>query len=152
MTDGTEYTYEDAARLCGVSSETIRQRARRKKLRRGRPTNTGRPTVLLTEQEIAAIGAGQPTGGQPSGRPDEPAELAELLRDQLARAEARADRSEAREVETRTLLDRQARELSAALVRTAIAETEARTLRETLEEARRPWVARVIRAWRRSER
>lgn len=170
MPDETGYTYEDAARLCGVSSETIRQRARRGSIRRGRRTNSGRPTVLLTEDELRAIRGDRPVGPDAAGRdrlqpddrtvaqpveqprPDEAAELVELLRDQLARAEARADRAEVREVETRTLLERQGREVTAALVRTAMAETEARMLREAMEEARRPWVARVVRAWRRSER
>ena len=53
-------------------------------------------------------------------------------------AEARADRAEAREVEARTTAERQGRELTAALLRTAIAETEARASREALAEARRP--------------
>lgn len=109
MTDAAEpvaYTYEDAGQLCGVSAETIRARARRGKLRRGRPTNSGRPTVLLTETEIAAITAGRPfrgVDGQPAGRPDEqpsgrpPGQAAIIealtahiatLREQLARVEA----------------------------------------------------------------
>ena len=56
---------------------------------------------------------------------------------------------EAREAEARGLVEhrgdelaRQGRELTAALLRTAIAETEVRGLREALELARRP-------AWRR---
>lgn len=65
----TEHTYEDAGRLCGVSSETIRHRAKRGKLQRGRPTNTGRPTVILTADDIAAISVGRPTTGQPGGAP-----------------------------------------------------------------------------------
>lgn len=59
-----------------------------------------------------------------------------------AAAHARADRAEAREAELRAAADKEGRELTAVLLRTAIAETEARTLREALEEARRP-------AWRR---
>jgi uncharacterized coiled-coil protein SlyX len=68
--EATAFTYEDAARACGVTAETIRLRARRGKLRRGRPTNTGRPTVLLTEAEIAAIRAGRPFRGGVTGHPD----------------------------------------------------------------------------------
>ena len=173
--EATEYTYEDAGRLCGVSAETIRQRARRGKLRRGRPTNTGRPTVLLTEQDIAAIAAGrpfivqangqpdvqpdvQPSGhagwpdGQPTGEaPANPIAIrahegeAAALRDALDRERGRVDQQRVEVVELRGQVERQGRELTAALLRTAIAEAEARGLRElheALELARRP-------AWRR---
>jgi hypothetical protein len=71
--DPIAYTYEDAARLCGVSTETIRLRARRGKLRKGRLTNTNRPTVLMTAAGIEAISAGKPLSGRPDGqipRPD----------------------------------------------------------------------------------
>lgn len=71
MTDQpTAYTYEDAARLCGVTSETIRQRARRGKMRKGRPTNTNRPTVLLTQDEIEVVKSGRSLTLQPTERPD----------------------------------------------------------------------------------
>jgi hypothetical protein len=108
--EATGYTYEDAARVCGVTAETIRLRARRGELRRGRPTNTRRPTVLLTEAEIAAIRAGRPflgeasgqsTGqpvqpdGQPTGQPSAFVALSDhvtTLKEQLAKADARADR------------------------------------------------------------
>lgn len=60
---------------------------------------------------------------------------------QAHRAEARAGRAEAREVEARAAAERQARELTTALLRKIVTETEARTLRESLAEARRP-------AWR----
>lgn len=137
--DAAEYTYEDAGRACGVSAETIRQRARRGKLRRGRETNTGRPTVLLTEQDIAAIAAGRPfivqADGQPSGqvgRPDvrpsgqieqpdvQPSAAlvavqalegeAAALRDALDRERARVDQQQVELVELRgELASRQAR-------------------------------------------
>ncbi len=68
----------------------------------------------------------------------------------LARERQRADQAEAREAELRLQLERQGRELTAALLRTAIAETEARALREALEEARVSWLVRIIQAWRRS--
>ena len=70
--DRRPYTYEDAARICEVSPETIRARARRGRLKRGRPTNSGRPTVLLSETEIEAIRNGRPfrPDGKPPGRPD----------------------------------------------------------------------------------
>lgn len=55
-----ELTYEAAAVICRVSSEVIRHRAKRGKLRRGRPTNTGKATVILTDDDIAAISAGRP--------------------------------------------------------------------------------------------
>lgn len=67
--DEVEHTYEAAGRICGVSGETIRHRAKRGKLRRGKPTNTGRPTVLLSEDDIRAITAGRPTSVQSVGSP-----------------------------------------------------------------------------------
>ena len=149
--DATEYTYEDAAKACGVSTETIRQRARRGKLSRGRPTNTGRPTVLLTGQDMAAISAGRTvdrsTSGQPDGWPDgQPSNALEgetgILHEALARERDRADRAEVQATESRALAEQRSGELTAALVRAATAEGEARALRDTLEEARRP-------AWRR---
>ena len=73
----------------------------------------------------------------------EGAALAGALRAQVADLAARLDRAEMREAELRTVIDRQGREPIAAVLRTAIAETEARTLREALEEARRP----VWRRW-----
>lgn len=119
MNDDTErrpYTYEDAARVCEVSPETIRARARRGRLERGRPTNSNRPTVLLSQAEIEAIRNGRPfhPPGQPPGRPGghpsgqsniitalegqiaaKDAHL-EILQRQLAAVERRADRAEER--------------------------------------------------------
>ena len=119
MNDDTErrpYTYEDAARVCEVSPETIRARARRGRLKRGRPTNSNRPTVLLSQAEIDAIRNGRPfhPDGQPPGRLDgyppgqssivtawegqiaaKDAHL-EALQRQLAAAERRAERAEER--------------------------------------------------------
>lgn len=74
------------------------------------------------------------------GRERERADAAEARAD---RAESRADRAEVREAEFRTMAEQQGQELTAALLRMAIAETEARTLREALAEARRP----VWRRW-----
>lgn len=96
--DRREYTYEEAAKAAGVSTETIRLRARRGKLAWGRKTNSGRPTVLLSEQDVEAlraghptsIDAGQPTGpvmrpdGQPTGQPDGESFAIKVLADQLA--------------------------------------------------------------------
>lgn len=73
-------------------------------------------------------------------RERERADAAEARAD---RAESRADRAEVREAESRAMAERQGQELTAALLRTAIAETEARALREALAEARRP----VWRRW-----
>lgn len=88
--------------------------------------------------------------------------LVDALRDQVAdltgrldRAEARAGKAEAqgatdreaaaaREAELRQAAEQQGRGLTAALLRTAIAETEARALREALEEARRPVWRRLL--------
>lgn len=162
--DAAEYTYEDAARACGVTTETIRQRARRGKLTRGRPTNTGRPTVYLSEEDIKAIAAGRPfigqpvvrPSGQPSGQAVQPdgqptAESlivkamegeAAILRESLKRERDRADRAEAQAVEARALAGQQTASLTAALVQAATAEGKAEELRAALAEARRP-------AWRR---
>jgi hypothetical protein len=119
MTDDIErrsYTYEDAARVCEVSPETIRARARRGVLKRGRPTNSNRPTVLLSQAEIDAIRNGRPfhPDGRPPGRPDgQSSEQSGLIRalegqiaakdahlaaleSQLAAVERRADRAEER--------------------------------------------------------
>jgi hypothetical protein len=158
MSDAAEpiaYTYEDAGQLCGVSAETIRARARRGKLRRGRPTNSGRPTVLLTAAEVAAVSAGRPfrgVDGQPPGRPDErpsgqsPGQAAIVealtahiatLREHLARIEAAAgaaqqtveqerDRERARAEAAEARAERG--EATAAAERAAAAEERARLL------------------------
>lgn len=118
--DRRPYTYEDAARVCEVSPETIRARSRRGRLRKGKPTNSGRPTVLLSDAEIEAIRNGRPfrPDGQPPGRPDgqpsgQPSEFSSLvsqlegriaaheahiatLQDWLAAVEQRALNAEAR--------------------------------------------------------
>lgn len=73
--DRVEYTYAAASRICNVSVETIRARARRGKLDKGRPTNIGRPTVLMSAEDIAAISAGRPTPDHPTppaAGPDRP--------------------------------------------------------------------------------
>lgn len=73
--DRVEYTYAAASRICNVSVETIRARARRGKLDKGRPTNIGRPTVLMSAEDIAAISAGRPTPDHstpPAAGPDRP--------------------------------------------------------------------------------
>ncbi len=137
-----EHTYEEAARLCGVTVETIRQRARRNKLQRGRPTNTGRPTVLLTEQDIAAIAAGRSTSVQPSGQPSGQPDALAVLTGQLEHERRRADQAAERANRSEALASQRGVELADARVRAARAEGEAAALREALAEARRP-------AWRR---
>lgn len=133
----TECTYEEAGRLCGVSAETIRHRAKRGKLQRGRPTNTGRPTVLLTDLDVAAISAGRPTvqppgrtGGLPPGQDSVVRALegeATALREALNRERARVDRAEA-------AVDQQRAELTALHGR--LERTEAEVARSRGELAR----------------
>ena len=100
-----------------------------------RPSSPVTPVVAPNSRDMEALTRERQRADQAEARAD--------------RAEARADRAEAREVEARAAAERQARELTAALLRTTMAETEARGLREALEEARTPWVARLVRAWRR---
>lgn len=64
-------------------------------------------------------------------------------------AEARADRVETREAELRAVVEQQGRELMAALLRTAIAETETKAAREAKEEAQRALTEARQPAWRR---
>lgn len=159
MEEATEHTYEDAGRLCGVSAETIRHRAKRGKLRRGRPTNSGRPTVVLTPADIAAISAGRPAPGRPGDQPgvqppgqppDETAKALEVavaaLRDALERETARAVAAEMTADQQRAELDaarERERDARAALAR---AEEAATTVRAEL--AARTAGGRLARAWR----
>ena len=169
--DAVEYTYEDAARACGVTTETIRQRARRGKLPRGRPTNTGRPTVLLNDKDIEAIKAGRPFFGQPVGQPSgqatqpdgQPIDQAVqpsaeslivkvlegetvALRVALTRERDRAERAETQAAEARTLAEQRNVDLMVARERAAKAEGEGKGLREALAEARRP-IWRKLLGW-----
>ncbi len=86
-------------------------------------------------------------------------QVADLI-GRLDRAEARAERAEAqgvtdheaaaaREVELRLAAERQGRELTAALLRTAVAETEAKAAREAKDEAQRILAAVQQPFWRR---
>lgn len=142
--DATSYTYEAAAKLCGVSAETIRQRARRGKLRRGRPNNANRPTVLLTPDEIDALRNGRPfrvtLPGQPnddlSGHVTGPdnqtagqsstikalTDHLDSLRQQLGRSEAAADAArQARDADlAKAIEDRAAAALERARLLTQI--------------------------------
>lgn len=164
MDQGEQWlTYQQAGQRLGISAEAARQRARRLGWRhRASGTNEGprRTLILVPDADLQAAqqpeqepahAAGQtggqtpPQAGQANGSAGEVAALhalADTLREQLAKADARAGAAEEREAAGRAVAERQGRELTAALLRTAIAETEARGLREALAEARRP-------AWRR---
>lgn len=146
-----EYTYDAAARACGdgVTPETIRQKAKRGRIRKGRPTNSGRPTVLLTLAEIEAIrsarpfrgapdGDGRPDGqpvGQPTGQPTDSLLLVNVLeahvqtlREELADMRRRAEKAEERTGEERA---------AAAEERRQAAEERERILVDAAAERRR---------------
>jgi len=170
-------TYQQAGRRLGISAEAARQRARRLRwTKRTTGTNEGDPKITLIlvpdaePKPVPEPGQSpfdvsvQPNEHQPgqSGQANGSAEVALLhalvgnLRDQLTKAEtsqadahARADRAETREAEARIVFERQGREMTAALLRTAIAETEARAAREAKDETRRELAEARRPAWRR---
>lgn len=159
------YTLNEAAQLTGLTVDALRQRIKRRKLQAVRG-NDGLIRVRLTglvaqanetSQAAESLHSRLSRHDQTGDQVDPPSERtiralegeAAALRDALDRERTRADGAEAREAEARDLVEhrgnelaRQGKELTAALLRTAIAETEARGLREALELARRP-------AWRR---
>lgn len=148
-----------AARL-GVSVDTIRRRLRKGELQATRDNHgqwwldlpdDAAPEVhrLSAEERLASAmpAPAQQPMQMPMQAPDQA--LVDALRAQVADLRIRLDQADAREREARGQADQrgdeltcQGRELTAALLRTTMAETEARVLREALEEARRP-------AWRR---
>lgn len=157
----------DAAALLGVSVDSIRRRLRSGALP-GVRDNRGQwwldlPDNLPLEAATPSVKERlAPAMLVPAQQPMQPPDtaLVDALRDQvvdlterLDRAEARgaADReaAAAREVELRQAAERQGRELTAALLRMAIAETEARAAREAKEEAQRERDEARRPAWRR---
>lgn len=137
-------TYAELAEARGIKEPGAVRLVQRRRWER-QPGNDGSVRVAVPLVELRLSRPVTPdvapaiTVVTPNSRDMEALARERLRADQ---AEARAARAEAREVEARALTDRQARELTAALLRTAIAETESRVLRESLVEARRP-------AWRR---
>lgn len=146
----------DAAARLGVSVDTIRRRLRKDELQAVRD-NHGQwwldlpddiaPEVHRLSVEERLSPAMLAPAQQPMQMPMQVAQeadpaLVDALQERIADLLTRLDRAEARETELRTVDERRGRELTAALVRTTMAETEARVLREALVEARRP-------AWRR---
>lgn len=157
----------DAAALLGVSVDSIRRRLRSGALP-GVRDNRGQwwldlpddmpPEAALPSVEERLAPAMLAPAQQPMQPPD-PA-LVDTLRDQVADLARRLDRAEAcgaadreaaaaREAELRQTAERQGRELTVALLRTAIAETEARAAREAKEEAQRERDEARRPAWRR---
>lgn len=138
-------TYAELAQARGVKEPAAVRLVQRQKWER-RKGNDGAARIAVPLSELRLSPSVTPVVAPDSRamealtRERQRADQAEARAD---RAEARADRAEAREVEARTAAERQARELMAALLRTTIAETEARTLRDSLVEARRP----VWRRW-----
>lgn len=137
-------TYAELAQARGIKEPAAVRLVQRRRWER-QPGNDGSMRVAVP---LAELRLSRPV--TPVVAPDirtvaldsRDAETLARERQRADQAEARAERAEAREVEVRAVAERQARELTAALLRTAIAETEARALRESLAEARRP-------AWRR---
>jgi hypothetical protein len=157
----------DAAALLGVSVDSIRRRLRSGALpgvrdNRGQwwldlPDNVP-PEAATPSVEERLAPAMLALAQQPMQPPDTP--LVDALRDQVADLTGRLDRAEARgaadceaavarEAELRQAAERQSQELTAALLRMAIAETEARAAREAKEEAQRERDEARRPAWRR---
>jgi hypothetical protein len=169
----TAYTYEQAATALGIQAEAVRARLRRGALRRGPRANDGRPTVLLSPDDIATLRAsvrperleispdsGPDSAARPDGR--DISALAELfqalteraereaavLRENETRERERAEAAERRLEEERLRAAAEATELraagEAARLQAARAEATAEGLRLALEEARRPFWRRWI--------
>ena len=147
-------TYAELAEARGIKpAGAVRLVQRRKWLRR--PGNDGSTRVAVPILELRLSRPVTPDDAQDvahNDRGDVTPDYGRLfkvlegeattLRYALAREQHRADSAETREVKARDLIERQGRELTASLLRTAVAETEAKALREALKDARRP-------AWRR---
>ncbi len=155
----TPHTYEQAAAALGIQAEAVRARLRRGALRRGPRTNDGRPTVLLSQADIATIKAGLRTAVHPESGPESSPDadtkpgnvLLALLRDQLERAQVDADIARAAMVDAQERwggrLDRLAAEL--AETRKGWAEANARAAAEARQAAEAD--ARAVDAIRRAE-
>lgn len=152
--DGTRWMlYSELATARGISRASATRLAFRKHWPR-RTGNDGQARVAVPPDgqvpspdatpdatlDASRVAIPDNHGGAALARERERVDAAEARAD---RAESRADRAEVREAEFRTITERQGQELTAALLRTAIAETETRALREALDEARRP----VWRRW-----
>jgi hypothetical protein len=59
-----KFTYQAAARICGLSPEAIRKRAARSSIRKSYAPD-GTPVVILSNQEIDQIQKAQGLGRQP---------------------------------------------------------------------------------------
>lgn len=65
-----ELTLEQASDLTGRSIESLRQLARRGRIRKGRQTNSGKSTVILSREDIDRLSKAKlQQGGQPTGQP-----------------------------------------------------------------------------------
>jgi septal ring factor EnvC (AmiA/AmiB activator) len=85
MTNDQLYLLTEAAELTGVTVDTIRQRIKRRKLYAVKG-NDGRVRVKLSEADIAALKAGQPTSqlvDLPTSRLAEDSSVIKALRDHL---------------------------------------------------------------------
>lgn len=68
LTTDQEFTLEQASDLTGRSIESLRQLARRGRIRKGRQTNSGKSTVILSQEDIDRLSKAKlQQGGQPTG-------------------------------------------------------------------------------------
>ena len=145
-------TYAELAGARGIKpAGAVRLMQRRKWLRRASNDGSVRvavPILELRPSRLVTPDVAPDNGGDVT--PDN-ARLfralegeATTLRYALARERHRADTAETREAEARCVIEQQGRELTASLLRTAIVETEAKALREALNEARRPFWRRLF--------
>ena len=153
-------TYAELAEARGIKpAGAVRLVQRRKWLRQ--PGNDGSVRVAVPILELRPSRLVTPDNAHdvaPDNTPDDGGDVTPdnaclfralegettTLRYALARERHRADTAETREAEARCMVEQQGRELTASLLRTAIAETEARALREALDEARRPLWRRLF--------
>jgi excisionase family DNA binding protein len=161
MTNDQLYLLTEAAELTGVTVDTIRQRIKRRKLYAVKG-NDGRVRVKLSEADIAALKASQPTNqlvNSPTSRLDEDSSAIKALRDHLnatqeAMARERTEHSAERERLLREVQDLKAelaterqhgRDLAndmSAAHREHAAKLE--ELQKAIERARRPWWRRLV--------
>lgn len=144
------YLLTEAASLTGLSVDAIRKRILRRKLRGNRSNEDGLWRVWLTETDIEAAKAGRLAGQDVDNPSDESRTinaleaLAAMSQEALTQQQMRAEKAEARADAVQAEAAKLREEGAALAVRVAVAETEAKGLREALEEARRPFWRRWL--------
>lgn len=110
-------TYQQAAELLGMSSEAVRQRARRRHWRT-QPGNDGKALVLVPPDEVVRL-VGRPAVQPTVQTPVQPAEtealstLVNTLRDQLERSQNTAEAERQQHIAERERLVAEAQSLRA---------------------------------------